>query len=422
MGSLRARSLLKNKLSATLKSWLPILQSDPLELEETLQTCAKDNPFVHVQSGLQEDFSAFKSKIQRPYSLKSALGTKIEMLSTYSKTLYESLHEQILPPLFPTPLSVQIANDIIDNLNSEGYFEGDSTVQAMHLGVSAKTYESVRQRFAYLDPPGIAACNIQESFLFQLDHHDELDTPIYDLCIKIIHNLEDHKNFSHLSHYTKAMQIITSFKNPPALDFKENLPPVIPDILVLEQEGNIYVQLNDSYYPKVVIEQKHIQENSAYLREKLKEARDLVDALQMRRQTIQKIGLMLVEYQYDFFKGKAIKPMRLVDIANEFGYSASTISRAISNKYLACSRGVFPIKSFFTTALEGDISNASIKEFLLELIKNEDHQQPMSDLQILKLVEQKFGLKMVRRTITKYRKLLNIASSSERKKLYRLSL
>ncbi|CCF80669.1 RNA polymerase sigma-54 factor RpoN [Helicobacter bizzozeronii CCUG 35545] len=200
------------------------------------------------------------------------------------------------------------------------------------------------------------------------------------------------------------------------------IPPIIPDLLVLEEEGNIFVQLNEGYYPKVVIEEVKIKQNNAYLKEKLKEARDLVDALQMRHQTIQKIGLMLVEYQYDFFKGKEIKPMRLVDIANEFGYSPSTISRAISNKYLECSRGIFPIKSFFTTALEGDVSNASIKDFILELVKNEDRQRPMSDLKMLELVERKFGLKMVRRTITKYRKLLNIASSSERKKLYGMRL
>ncbi|BEG57942.1 hypothetical protein NHP21005_16300 [Helicobacter sp. NHP21005] len=192
--------------------------------------------------------------------------------------------------------------------------------------------------------------------------------------------------------------------------------------MVFEEDGDISVQLNEGYYPKVVLEQDKIVADNGYLKEKLREARDLVDALQMRHQTIQKIGLMLVEYQYDFFKGGAIKPMRLVDLAEEFGYAASTISRAISNKYLACNRGVFAIKSFFTTALEGDVSNAAIKEFLLELISKEDKQHPMSDLKILELVEKQFGLKMVRRTITKYRKLLNIASSTERKKLYGMAL
>ncbi|WP_104639935.1 RNA polymerase factor sigma-54 [Helicobacter bizzozeronii] len=417
MAILRPQLATKNKLCATLKSWLPILQSDPLEIEETLQAYAQDNPYLSVQSGLSQNLSH-----HRDTRLKNTMSDKIEALSVYEKSLYESLCEQITPPLFPTPLSMQIAHDILDNLNSEGYFEGDLTQQAQSLGISPQEYEKVRQRFAYLDPPGIGACTLQESFLFQLNHHDELDTPTYDLCAQIIQNLECHKEFSHLPSYAKAMQTITSFKNPPALDFADKIPPIIPDLLVLEEGGNISVQLNEGYYPKVVIEEIKIKQNNAYLKEKLKEARDLVDALQMRHQTIQKIGLMLVEYQYDFFKGKEIKPMRLVDIANEFGYSPSTISRAISNKYLECSRGIFPIKSFFTTALEGDVSNASIKDFILELVKNEDRQRPMSDLKMLELVERKFGLKMVRRTITKYRKLLNIASSSERKKLYGMRL
>ncbi|GMB91830.1 RNA polymerase factor sigma-54 [Helicobacter ailurogastricus] len=415
---LRARPNLKNKLSATLKSWLPILQSDPLEIEETLLTCARDNPFVRVQSGMRTDFSS-----QRFYKLpKNALGDHIERLSVRPKTLHQTLNEQLLSPLFPTQMSLKIAMDIIDNLSPEGYFEGDTQTQASSLGVLASDYEKVRQRFAYLDPPGIAARDLMESFYFQLIQHEELDLPTYELCAKILEDLEQHQKYRHNPLYLKAMQTITSFKNPPALEFSENLPPIIPDILVLEEDGDISVQLNEGYYPKVVLEQHKITADNGYLKEKLKEARDLVDALQMRHQTIQKIGLMLVEYQYDFFKGGAIKPMRLVDIAEEFGYSASTISRAISNKYLACSRGVFAIKCFFATALEGDVSNAAIKEFLLEIISKEDRQHPMSDLKILELVERQFGLKMVRRTITKYRKLLNIASSTERKKLYNIAL
>ncbi|WP_199769170.1 RNA polymerase factor sigma-54 [Helicobacter cynogastricus] len=410
----------KGKLSATLKSWLPILQSGPLEIEETLQAYVQDNPCVRVQSALNTDFSTQKFyKPLRP-SLKNTMSDKIESLSVRPPTLYEALIWQLLPPLFPTEISLKIATDIIDNLNPEGYFEGDIQGQALALGVSVENYEKVRQRFAYLDPPGVGALGLEESFLFQLAHHDELDTPTYNLCIEIIHHLEKHKDFSHLEDYHKAMKVITSFKTPPAIDFSGMSLPVIPDLFICEDNGEVSVRLNDAYYPQIVIEELNIKESCGYLKEKLKEARDLVDALQMRQQTLLKIGLMLVEYQYDFFQGKEIKPMRLVDLANEFGYSTSTISRAIANKYLECNRGIFPIKNFFTTALEGDISNASIKDFILESVKQENPQHPLSDIKLLELVENKFGLKIVRRTITKYRKLLNIASSSERKKLYSL--
>lgn len=142
----------------------------------------------------------------------------------------------------------------------------------------------------------------------------------------------------------------------------------------------------------------------------------------MRKATILKIAIALRENQYDFFMGGEIRPMKLKDIAQDLGYAPSTISRAIANKYLECDRGIFPIKSFFTAAIDGDTSNASIKDFILNLVKNEDKKKPLSDLKILKIVEEKFDLKMVRRTITKYRQQLQIASSNERKRLYEISV
>ena len=115
-----------------------------------------------------------------------------------------------------------------------------------------------------------------------------------------------------------------------------------------------------------------------------------------------------------------MKPMRLKDIADDLGRNPSTISRAIANKFLECSRGLIPIKSFFATALDDEISNKAIKDFILNLIKNENQAKPLSDLRILELIKREFGIEIVRRTITKYRKILNIASSSERKKIYLL--
>ena len=130
---------------------------------------------------------------------------------------------------------------------------------------------------------------------------------------------------------------------------------------------------------------------------------------------------MIVEYQYEFFKGGEIRPMKLKDLAAEFNHAPSTISRAISGKYLECNRGIFSLKSFFATAIDEDTSNAAIKDYIADLVKNEERKRPLSDNKLLQIVEDKFGVKVVRRTITKYRKQLNIASSSERKKLYEIS-
>ena len=140
----------------------------------------------------------------------------------------------------------------------------------------------------------------------------------------------------------------------------------------------------------------------------------------MRKATLYKVGLMIVEYQYEFFTGGAIMPLTLKTLADEFGHNPSTISRAIANKYIACDRGVFAMKEFFTTAIDDDVSNAAIKEFLIGVVKEESKAKPLSDMKLLEMIQEKFKVKMVRRTITKYRKQLNIAGSSERKKLYQL--
>lgn len=432
MAKLRQNIAVKSKLSSTLKSWLPILQSPIDELEETLSKVSEDNPYIEIQSAfatsLQGKLSPLKAPQRGLHNAKNAVGDKIELLTIYEKSLIETLQEQIAPPLFPTKRSQEIALGIIDNLDSEGFFDCDMQDLLKDLekrGIKADEHEieRVRWRFCHLEPTGVGAKDLEESLVFQLDA-SELDGHDYDIALEIIKNLENHAKFKKYKNYEKIMKVIKDFRRIPSLDFKEDSGVVIADIIVTQENNTIELSLNDSYYPSMIIEKpktKALQDDQ-YFKTKLKEARDLVDALDMRKATIRKIGLMIIEYQYDFFMGGEIKPMKLKDLADEFGHSPSTISRAIANKFLECNRGVFPIKSFFTTAIDGDTSNASIKDFLNELIKNEDKRKPLSDIKILELIEKKFDLKIVRRTITKYRKQLGILGSSERKRMYEMSM
>ncbi len=180
------------------------------------------------------------------------------------------------------------------------------------------------------------------------------------------------------------------------------------------------MNLNISYYPDIVIDLGGIDKKFDFVKEKIKEATSLVDALELRKSTLMKIGLMIVEYQYEFFQGGAIKPMKLDDLAGDLDRHHSTISRAVSNKFISCDRGVFPIKSFFAVALgeDGEVSNSEIKSYIQDIIKAENHAKPLSDNKILAEVEKKFNIKIGRRTVTKYRMQAGIASSSDRKKLY----
>lgn len=421
--TLRPGQIVKGKLSTTLKSWLPILQSSVLDIEETIHSYVVDNPLLDVKSGITSSFSSCPIWKKSSTKLnKGSIMDRLDSIACYQKSLYVALAEQITPPLFPTLMSQEIAKDIIENINGDGYFEGDTFICARRIGVGQEEYERIRQRFCYLEPHGVGARNMQEALSFHLYACEDISDELYEICREVIQNIQDHMSFKKHPLYHEALTLIKSFQIPPALSYQEEDSLIIPDLFITRDDGGIHVSLNEDYYPQVSIQEENIKHDPTYLKKKLKEARDLIDALDMRKQTLRKIGLMIIEYQYDFFMGGAIKPMRLRDLAEELNYSPSTISRAIANKYLECNQGIFPIKNFFTTAIDGETSNASIKNFILDLIKTESRIKPLSDLKILDLIEDAFEIKMVRRTITKYRKQLNIPSSSDRKKNYALSV
>ena len=412
----------KNKLSNTLRNWLPILHSPLSDLNEAMNPFIESNPLIEVASGYEEQFEKkLPKKVLYSTSVGNASTDKIEALTITHKSLYDVLFEQIQAPLFPTPLSVEIANFVISNLDENGYYEGDSKAFELENNISHEDFEKVRKRFSGVEPIGICARDLKEAFEFQLDDAFISDDA-YSLALRMIEHLQEIHTFSKEKHFAEAMHVISGFKNPPAIDYLEDSVDIVPDLMIYFNENDgLEVRLNDSYYPSITINSEYGVEHE-FITQKLKEAKSLVDALEMRKATLFKVGLMILEYQYDFFTGGAIMPLTLKTLADEFGHNPSTISRAIANKYIECDRGMMPMKDFFTTAIDEDVSNAAIKEYLLTLVKDEAHEKPLSDMKLLEVITQKFKVKMVRRTIAKYRKQLNIAGSSERKKLYKLEV
>lgn len=421
MAALKVRTSVevKNKLSNTLRNWLPILHSSLSDLGEAMAPFVESNPLIEVKSGYEESFEArIPRKIQYGY-VHNSHSEAIEALTVHQKSLYDVLDEQCEAPLFPTPISQAVARHVCENLDEGGYYEGDSEEFCRSNEIIAAQFEQIRSRFRHIEPVGIGAKNLQESFLFQLDNTSISDN-VYRLATEMIENLENLNRYHKEEFFQKAMHVIGSFKNPPAIDFLEDSMQVIPDLMIFnDPDEGIEVKLNDHYYPTITIDTSYGVEHS-FIAHKFKEAKSLVDALEMRKATLYKVGLMIVEYQYNFFTGGAIKPLTLKMLADEFGHNPSTISRAIANKYIACDRGIYAMKEFFTTAIDEDVSNAAIKEYVAELVKNESHKKPLSDMKLLDMVQAKFNITMVRRTIAKYRSQANIAGSSERKKLYQL--
>ena len=409
----------KHKLSNTLRNWLPILHSSLSDLGEAMEPFIESNPVVEVKSGFEEEYEKKIPKKIINRAVSNSRTEQIEALTIQNRSLHDILDEQLGAPLFPTPISESIATYVVANLDENGYYEGDSNAFCKENNISMEEFEKIRLRFAHVEPIGIGAKDLSESFMFQLDSSDISDTA-YQLAIMVIKDLQNIHSYSDKDNFSEVMRVLGTFKNPPSIEYQEDSQQIVPDLMIyFDDNENIEVKLNDAYYPTINIDTNYGVEHE-FISAKIKEAKSLVDALDMRKATLYKVGLMIVEYQYEFFTGGQIMPLTLKTLADEFGHNPSTISRAIANKYIACDRGMFAMKEFFTTAIDDDVSNAAIKDYLIGLVKEESHAKPLSDMKLLEMIQEKFKVKMVRRTIAKYRKQLNIAGSSERKKLYQL--
>ncbi|MEB2807744.1 RNA polymerase factor sigma-54 [Campylobacter upsaliensis] len=405
----------KTKLSNTLRSWLPLLQANIEDLKESLDKFAEDNPFLSIEEKAQTQKNG--QNYYDNFFKRNAKSDILEQKALKEQSVWELLDEQIIPPLFPTAKSQTIANQIIQCLNHEGYFEYDETILREF---TKEEVEKIRTRFKYLEPVGVGAIDFKEAFLFALENIEIKNDELYEFSKMLILDFENIQQYTKEKLYKEAIEMIKKFSIPPFLEYFEESRVIVPDIFIFRENGEIKVKINDDYYPEIHIETDGLEHE--FLSSYLKEARNLVDALAMRKATLYKIGLMIVEHQYEFFLGKEIKPMTLKDLAQDLERNASTISRAIANKYLSCDRGLIPLKDFFAFALDGDgeTSNASVKDFVANLVKNENKQKPLSDSKILELILAEFKIGIGRRTVTKYRKQLGIASSTDRKKLYEL--
>jgi RNA polymerase sigma-54 factor len=404
----------------SMQTWLPLLQCSLDDLDKHLQVITNENPCLEVGSGFEVNESSSErthnAYMEYQNQVSNASSDEIEWMSVSSQSLYEKLDEQISAPLFPTPISQKIARQIIYYISDEGYFEGDVKEIAEQCETDVYRVEQVRQRFAYLEPSGVGAVDYKESFLFQLNEY-ELDDELSILLSAVILQFDDMEKFIDHPRMHDAKEVISHLKNPPAMAYMEPEKAVLPDLFVEFIKDELTIRVNHAFYPDLKVNQ--IDKYDNFAKQKFKEARELVKLLDLRKATLYNVALVLIEKQYAFFMGGELKPLRLQDVADELGFNESTISRAISDKYLECERGVFAFKDFFSNAI-GNVSTAEIKHFLERLVESEPHDKPYSDKILHEQIEKRFRIQMVRRSIAKYRQELDIPSFKERKFLYRL--
>src|SRR5262249_51947204 len=234
-----------------------------------------------------------------------------------------------------------------------------------------------------------------------------------------------------LTEIKDAVEVLRHLNPRPGSAFvAEHVPYVVPDIVVERDENGEYtVRLLDDWLPSISISRKYIDlyrekgsdpKTREYLKRKIQAAQWLQESIEQRRNTLEKVTRAIIQHQRAFLdRGpEHIIPLKMQQIADQVGVHVTTVSRAVDDKYVETPRGVFPLKRFFgggrTSATGEDVAWERVKQILLEMIEKEDKRNPLSDEEIVDKFKEK-GLTVARRTVTKYRKMLDIPSSRQRK-------
>ncbi|WP_339672538.1 RNA polymerase factor sigma-54 [Dasania marina] len=300
---------------------------------------------------------------------------------------------------------------------------------------------AVLHRVQQFDPPGVAAADLQECLMIQLNQLSP-DTPwLKEAKLVTTRHLAllGNRDYAQLMRRSKlketqlqaALVLIQSLSpNPGETITSSQTEYIVPDVFVKKIKGRWTVELNPDTAPKLSINSTYASmvkraDNSSdnnYLRDNLQEARWFLKSLQSRNETLMKVATRIVEHQRGFldYGDEAMKPLVLHDIAEAVEMHESTISRVTTQKYMHTPRGIFELKYFFSSHVStdsgGECSSTAIRALIKKLIAAENTKKPLSDSKITALLGEQ-GIKVARRTIAKYRESLNIPPSNERKRL-----
>ncbi len=334
----------------------------------------------------------------------------------------------------------KIGRMIIGNLNQDGYLCQDTEEIARTLEVPLISVENVLTQLQAFDPPGVCARNLCETLLIQVEQLGIKNDIISRIIKDHLKNLEN-RNSKKIAKALKisvdevraAVSVIQYLEPKPGRKFSTEEPSYItPDIYVYKQGDDFKIVMNDDGLPKLKINRfyknaiangKTLPKDAKnYLNEKMQSASWLIKSIHQRQKTIYLVMESIIKYQREFFeKGIAyLKPLILKDIAEDIEMHESTISRVTSNKYAYTPQGLFELKYFFNSSIErtdGDsMASASVKEKIRQLIEKENPDNPYSDDKIASIL-QSSDIQIARRTVAKYRKMLNILPSAKRRQL-----
>jgi len=357
-----------------------------------------------------------------------------------SLTVETSLAEFLMEQARETDLTDEqraIAELIIGNIDDYGYLKATVEEISASNNLPAEKISEVLKIIQSFDPPGVGASNLRECLLLQLEHDGKQDSLEFQIVRDFMDALGKRRipeiargTNRTIEEVQQALAKIARLEPRPGRAFlPDNDHYVLPEVFVQKNGDDYSVTTNDEHIPHLRISNVYKDLMSAgennsevknYIREKIRAGKFLIKSLHQRQATILNIGREIVKRQREFMeKGVAnLKPMTMAQIAEVVGVHETTVSRAVSGKYIQTPQGVFEMKFFFTAGLQNGtsdgVSNASVKDMIAEIFKAENTAKPLSDQEVVKMLADK-GITIARRTVAKYRDELGILPSNLRK-------
>lgn len=439
-------------LSPQMQQALHLLQLPVQELSSVIEEELTQNPLLEYSENdddsqpdiddlLQSLDHQIRNSPNQTRREEDDLRAVIENTVALEASLFDHLMKQACET-FPDKKRRELAEILIGHLDKDGYLTTPLEEVAALFSCSTQELSPILEVIQTFDPPGVGARDLKEALLIQLKINGKDQT----LAFRIIEEHFDDVLQNKLPLIAKRLSCsVGEIKNVIASEmrhltlrpggaqtqghYREISNHITPDLAIHQSEGALSIHINDapilplrlnSDYLNMLQEKGLPDETRAYIQEKISSGKWLMRNLHERHQTLHRIAQELIKLQENFFsspKGQLV-PLTMKEIAEKLELHESTVARAVSNKYLACSRGILSLRSFFshayTTETGENISSESVKELLLEILDKEDKKSPLSDEKISSLIK-KQGIPCARRTVAKYRQELNIGNTSHRR-------
>jgi RNA polymerase sigma-54 factor len=463
---------LQQVLSPQLQQSLLILQTPLLELRNLVQQEMETNPVLEEladQSGADERGDAepsaddnFNNEFQKLASLDEEWRDYMAQSASYSGDgrrgsreaqdkrqflfdsipVQETLQQNLIGQLNQNVLSAgdrKAAELIIGNIDDNGFLQSTPEEMALTSGMPKEDFEKMLALIQSFYPAGVGARDLRECLLIQLQRAGREHSLEYRIVSEHMEDLGRHR-FPEIARrigisvedVQKAADNIARLNPRPGQVFAaapQNY--VLPDVIVEKVDGEYQIILNNEQIPHLRISNVYkdiiasgnnqTSEVKNYVRDKIRSGKFLIRSIHQRQQTIFNIAQQIVSRQRDFLEHgpSHLKPMTMGEVADAVGVHETTVSRAVSGKYMSTPQGIFEMKYFFTsgyqTSTGESLSNISVKEAILDLVKHENGSAPLSDHEMVEILGER-GIPIARRTVAKYRDELNILPSHMRRK------